>query len=205
VSAERPRRPGDDDQTAPQKTRHDTAHDDTVRNDGGNDEVLRFGPGVPSAPPPDGLAELWRAGREAPRRRRRRLLRGLISASVTAALAVAVLLWLLLRGQGDGLQVTAIRVQTPQQPQGCDATVDVTGILTTNGEAGRITYRWTRSDGHDSGLLHETVAAGKRDVTIHLSWVVRGPGQRRFTATLDLVEPKGTAAKASSAFGYSCR
>ncbi|MBC6457633.1 hypothetical protein [Actinomadura sp. HBU206391] len=167
----------------------------------GPDEVLRFGPGVQ---PTDQLTETWRSGRAQPPRRRRRLVRNLVSWLITAALLVGVLLWLLLRGQASDVEITAIKVQTPKQVQDCNATVDVTGVLTTNGEAGQITYRWVRSDGHDSGLLHETVEAGKRDVTVHLSWAIKGPGERRFTATLELVEPKSTADKASSAFRYSC-
>jgi hypothetical protein len=164
--------------------------------------VFRFGPGVQ---PTDQVVETWRSGRAQPPRRRRRLVRNLISWLVTAALLVAVLVWLLLRGQASDIEVTGIQVQTPERAQTCDANVDVTGVLATNGEAGQITYRWVRSDGHTSGLLHETVEAGKREVTVHLSWAIKGPGDRRFTATLELLEPKSNADKASSGFRYSCR
>ncbi|GAA2109347.1 hypothetical protein [Actinomadura alba] len=186
-------RPGDESAGRP--------GDSSTGRSSGPDELVRFGPGVQ---PTDELIETWRSGRAQPPRRRRRLMRSLIGWLVTAALLVCFLLWLLLRGQGEEVEVTAIKVQTPEQVQTCDATVDVTGVLTTNGEAGRITYRWVRSDGHNSGLLHETVEAGKRDVTVHLSWAIKGTGDRRFTATLELVAPESTADKASSAFGYSC-
>ena len=174
-------------------------------SDGGDDQVVRFGPGIQ---PSDQVAASWREGRTPPPapppRRGRKLLRSLVGTLITAAIAVAVVLWLL-RGQGGDLEVTGIKVQVPQRTQGCDSTVEITGVLTTNGEAGRITYRWIRSDGHDSGVLHESVEKDKHDVTVHLSWLIKGPGARRFTATLELVEPASSAGKASSAFGYSCR
>jgi hypothetical protein len=175
--------------------------DESAGRVSGPDELVRFGPGVQ---PTDQLIETWRSGRAQPPRRRRRLMRSLIGWLVTAALLIGFLFWLLMRRESDEVEVTAIKVQTPGQVQTCDATVDVTGVLTTNGEAGRITYRWVRSDGHNSGLLHETVEAGKRDVTVHLSWAIKGTGERRFTATLELVSPKSTSDKASSAFQYSC-
>jgi hypothetical protein len=189
-----PQRPADD-------AAGRTANDPDDQSSGGPDEIYRFGPGVQ---PTDQVVETWRSGRAQPPRRRRRLVRSLIAWLVTLALLICVLLWLLLRGQRTEMELTGIKVQTPEQVQTCDATVDITGVLTTNGEAGRITYRWIRSDGHNSGLLHETVEAGKRDVTVHLSWAIKGPGERRFTATLELVEPKSTADKASSTFRYSC-
>lgn len=166
---------------------------------------MRFGPGVQPSDKPDRLLTTWRTGRAPRPRRRRRRVRGLISGLITVALLAGVLAWLLLRGQGSGLEVTAIEVRTPQQTQTCNATVNVTGVLTTNGKAGRIAYRWIRSDGNDSGLLYQTVETGRREVTVPMSWTIDGPGQRRFTATLELVEPESGANKASSAFGYSCR
>lgn len=172
------------------------------RDDGVDEVSLRFGPGVP----PDEKSQLvqtWRAGRR-PARRRRGWLSNLISSLITIVIVGGVLWWLLLR-EGPELQVTALRVQTPQGTQRCDTTVEVVGVLATNGERGQITYRWLRSDGNESGVLQANVEQGRREVLIPLHWRVTGPGRLHAVATLELLTPGGSPRSASAAFDYLCR
>jgi hypothetical protein len=152
------------------------------------------------------LTETWRAGKQPQRRRRRRRrgwLRNLISSLVTIAIVGGVLLWLLLRNQGE-LQVTALTVRAPQATQRCDTTVEVTGVATTNGKRGQISYRWLQSDGHESGVLQTNVERGKRKVSLPLRWAITGPGKLHAVATLELLSPGETSRKASAAFDYHC-
>jgi hypothetical protein len=169
---------------------------------GGEQDIsLRFGPGVrPEDTNP--LIEKWRAGRQP--RRRRRWARSLISSLITTAVVGGVVVWLLLRGQDSGLEITAIKVQAPHATQRCDATVDVVGVLTTNGERGEISYRWRRSDGNESGVLSASADKGRREVTVPLHWTVTGQGRLHAVATLELLSP-GDARRASASFDYLCR
>jgi len=112
--------------------------------------------------------------------------------------------WLLLRGQGAGLEITAIKVQAPHATQRCDATVDVVGVLTTNGKRGEISYRWRRSDGNESGVLSASAEKDRREVAVPLHWTVTGQGRLHAVATLELLSP-GDSRRASASFDYLCR
>jgi hypothetical protein len=165
------------------------------------DISLRFGPGVrPEDTNP--VIEKWRAGRQP--RRRRGWTRNLISSLITIAVVAGVMGWLLLRGQGSGLEITAMKVQAPHATQRCDTTVDVVGVLTTNGERGEISYRWRRSDGNESGVLSAGADKGRREVTVPLHWTVTGQGRLHAVATLELLSP-GDIRRASASFEYLCR
>jgi hypothetical protein len=167
------------------------------------DISLRFGPGVqPEDTNP--LMDKWRAGRQPRRRRRRGWARSLISGLITIAVVGGVLVWLLLRGQDAGLEITAIKVQAPHATQRCDAAVDVVGVLTTNGKRGEISYRWRRSDGNESGLLSASTEKGRREVRVPLHWTVTGQGKLHAVATLELLAP-GAGRRASASFDYLCR
>ncbi|MFF0753186.1 hypothetical protein [Streptomyces sp. NPDC004267] len=173
--------------------------------DGAEDDgeiVLRFGPGVPRSEE-EALRALWAAPEPAPvpaRRRRRRA--GLLGAAAALA-AVAVVLWLLLRPTA-GPAVTAVRVTAGPQALTCGGTADVTGVVTTDGHAGPVTYRWLRSDGQRSGVLTRTARAGEDEVAVHLRWTVRGPGLFHGTARLEVLRPGTTPLEAEAAFGYAC-
>jgi hypothetical protein len=168
---------------------------------GEHDISLRFGPGVqPEDTNP--LVEKWRAGRQP--RRRRNWVRNLVSSLVTIAVVGGVLLWLLLRGQSSDLEVTALKVQAPRATQHCDATVNVVGVLTTNGERGQISYRWRRSDGNESGVLSASADKDRREVSVPLHWTVTGQGKLHAVATLELLSP-GDTRRASASFDYLCR
>jgi hypothetical protein len=167
-----------------------------------NDVSLRFGPGVqPDEKSP--LIKTWRAGQRQGRRRRRGWPRNLLSSLVTVVVVVGVVWWLLGR-EGPGLEVTALKVQAPRATQRCDTTVDVVGVLTTNGERGQISYRWLRSDGNESGVLQANVEKGRSEVTVPLHWRITGEGRLHAVATLELISPGDSARRASAAFDYRC-
>lgn len=171
--------------------------------EGGDDSeiLLRFGPGVPLTEE-ESLRALWAAPAPAPTRRRRRRRAGLLG-GVAVLAAVAVVLWLMLRPSA-GPTVTAAEVTTPTRQLSCGQTADVTGVVTTDGRGGPITYRWVRSDGQKSGELTRAARRGEREVTVHLQWTVRGPGLFQGTARLQVLRPTGPPIEAEGTFSYSC-
>ncbi|MFD5633980.1 hypothetical protein ACFWJM_07535 [Streptomyces sp. NPDC127077] len=163
--------------------------------------LLRFGPGIP-LDAQDVLRAQWRTAPAAsgsrPRRRRRRAW-----IATTAFLAVAaVLLWLLLR-PSPAPTVTAVEVRAPAGRLHCGQTADLVGVVTTDGRGGPVTYRWLRSDGHDSGELVRMARRGERRVTVHLRWTVRGPGSFRGTARLRVTHQQRSP-DAKGTFSYTC-
>lgn len=164
--------------------------------DADGDIRLRFGTG-PAAP------RVWQP---TPRRRRSRLapvLSILVSVAVIAGVA-----FYLLQGR-DGLAVTAApRVEAPKGALQCDRKtssrkVRIVAVLTLNGRAGELTYRWTQSDGEPQPPVHVKIGRGEKTREIPLDWTVSGPGRTKLTATFELLEP--TAKKAAGSFTYSCR
>jgi hypothetical protein len=112
---------------------------------------------------------------------------------------VGVLWW----RQRNPLHVSAAEVGTALAArEGCDITVDVVGTVRTNGRAGTFSYRWIRSDGGRSEVLHQSVEAGSQTVAVHLYWTFRGRGTYRATATLEIVGP--TPSQASGVYTYAC-
>ncbi|MFF2367750.1 hypothetical protein ACFVU0_34260 [Streptomyces sp. NPDC058122] len=163
--------------------------------------LLRFGPGIP-LDAQDVLRAQWRtapvASGSRPRRRRRRAW-----IATTAFLAVAaVLLWLLLR-PSPAPTVTAVEVRAPAGRLHCGQTADLVGVVTTDGRGGPVTYRWLRSDGHDSGELVRMARRGERRVTVHLRWTVRGPGSFWGTARLRVAHQQRSP-EAKGTFSYAC-
>ncbi|MER5433257.1 hypothetical protein [Streptomyces sp. NPDC002588] len=184
-------RPGDDT-TVPAPAGGGTLHGDVAGT------VLRFGPGVtatrsyavPTTPVPAAP----------PRRPRRRLRRHTLPVLVLLA-AVLFLLWR--QPPTSGLSVRAVAVTAPQRATGCDRTADVVGVVRTDGRPGELAYRWVRSDGTSSGVLHATVAEGRREVLLHLLWTFRGRGRYAASAELRVLSPDGGAARAG--LRYDCR
>jgi hypothetical protein len=108
-----------------------------------------------------------------------------------------------------GPTVTAAEVQAPTRQLHCGQTADVTGVMTTDGRGGPVTYRWLRSDGHDSGELIHTARRGDRSLTVHLRWTVRGSGRFQGTARLQVLRRSGSDSgsapiEAEGSFRYSC-
>ncbi|GAA3851281.1 hypothetical protein GCM10022403_098470 [Streptomyces coacervatus] len=170
---------------------------------GDGDILLRFGPGIPVAEQ-ESLRALWeRTAAAAPTRRRRS--RAWMGATVVLT-ALAVVVWLLLLRPSAGPTVTAAEVRAPAGQLHCGQTADVIGVLTTDGHGGPVTYRWLRSDGHDSGELVHEAGRGDSRITVHLQWTVRGPGRFRGTARLQVLHQDRTSApiEAEGTVSYSC-
>jgi hypothetical protein len=162
-----------------------------------DDVTLRFGPGVPA-----GVVDTWH-GRAA---RRRPLARRVAGGLLTLALTVltGLVVWWLLRG-GPSVEVTGVTVSAPAGVRDCGATTTVVGVIHTNGGQGRVSYRWRRSDGQNSGVFTDTVSRGRHSIRVPLRWTVRGPGSLHAVATLEVVRPKSADGTASGAFQYECR
>ncbi|MFC7648821.1 hypothetical protein ACFQX6_56595 [Streptosporangium lutulentum] len=180
------------------------------------DVVMRFGPGVPSGHHgrPD-LAgsrdQQWteapaagsRAGRVPARQRRGRT----ILASVILALMVlgGLALWLF-RGSSAPLEVAGVDVVAPKKTQGCDTTVKIVGVLSTNGSAGEVRYQWKRSDRKAPITQTDQVMAGKTSHEVSLEWTVKGEGSFKGTATLQVLSPlpQGRKLQDKATFTYKC-
>ncbi|MER7459242.1 hypothetical protein [Micromonospora sp. NPDC126480] len=158
---------------------------------------IRFGPGVPAAPPP---APSWPAA--APRRRSlwRRVASVLSTLLTLVLMAIAGLyLWQRL----SPLEITDVTVAVPE-PAGtrCDVTVDVVATVTTNGRAGEIRYQWLRSGSAPGTVLTERVGYGQRTARLTLRWSFSGVGSTAETATVNILEP--APAQARAAVAYDC-
>lgn len=151
-----------------------------VRPDRVEGTLLRFGPGV-------NADTMRRVGHFAPpvrvRRRtwRRHALPGLVLLAV-----VAFLLW---HRATPSLGVDDVTVSAASPSPGCDETTDITATVTTNGRAGELTYRWVRSDGTASGILHEDLARDQKQARMHLLWTFQGSGRYAARAELRLLSP----------------
>ncbi len=160
---------------------------------------LRFGPGVPAAPP---AAPAWPAPAPPPRRRSawRRLV-SVLSTLLTLALLAAVGLWIWQRLSPLEIAEVSVAVPRPAGEQ-CDTTVDVVATVRTNGRAGVIQYQWLRSGAAPGALLDERVGRGQRTVELTLRWSFSGVGTTTETATVNVVSP--APAQASTEVVYSC-
>ncbi|MEU8379389.1 hypothetical protein [Streptosporangium sp. NPDC048865] len=181
------------------------------------DVVMRFGPGVPSETT---AAQLWRAGRDqqqtelpsgrlsataAPRARRRRGRTILASAILALMVVAALALWLFWTPAAP-LEVTKVEVGAPKKAQGCDTTVKIAGVLSTNGAGGEIRYQWKRSDRREPITQTDRIASGDTSHEVILEWTVKGEGNFKGTATLTLLSPvpEGEKLQDRATFVYKC-
>ncbi|MEW1779736.1 hypothetical protein [Streptomyces sp. NPDC086777] len=160
--------------------------------------VLRFGPGVTAAVAHRTVQSLP-ATSSAPAPSSGRRLR---KNALPTLLVVAVLVFLAWQRFGQSVAVTQVAVTARPTVLGCDGTADILGLVTTNGRRGTLSYRWVRSDGTESGVLHEVTVAGERHARLHLRWTFQGPGHRAARAELRILSPghRATAAR----FSYDC-
>lgn len=164
-------------------------------------EIMRFGPGVPAviaiAP---GLSAAESA---APPRRLRR--DQALNLALTLALA-AVVVWLL--WPAGALRVRAVTVTATPSVVACEKSADVVATVQSNGNPGRLTYRWTRNDGIGSGTLVQSLARGQHSVKLHLTWAFHGPGTYDARAAVQVLSPgrAGTPGTPSATvnFRYVC-
>jgi hypothetical protein len=145
------------------------------------DEIVRYGPGVPTGSRASLTAEtLRRGGHPSPSRRRVRLHR-LLGSALTVILLAASGVILYLRFHHAPFEVANVEI-AQEAPSGCG--VDVTGLITTNGAAGTISYQWlSRPPRGTPRPLSQTVSAGQDDVyvTVAVQGVGRGTGSEVLT------------------------
>ncbi|MFB8244418.1 hypothetical protein ACFC5X_05100 [Streptomyces sp. NPDC055952] len=154
--------------------------------------VLRFGPGVTAA---------GRTHRTLPALPQRPAPAGRRHA-LPALVVLCVLAFLAWQRLGPPLTVGSVTVTARPSTLGCDGTADVTGLVTTNGRPGTLTYRWVRSDGTSSGVLEEELVRGRKQARLHLRWTFQGKGEREARAELRIISPVSRTAAAG--FTYSC-
>ena len=130
-------------------------------------DQLRFGPGVPAAPP---TAPAWPA---TTKRRRPHRLVSMLSGLLTLALLVVAGLYLWQRLRPLELESATVAVPRPAGNR-CDVTVDVVATVRTNGRAGVIRYQWFRTGAAPGAVLTERVGRGQRTALITLQWTVSG-------------------------------
>ncbi|MFD8820401.1 hypothetical protein ACFV23_55230, partial [Streptomyces sp. NPDC059627] len=70
------------------------------------------------------------------------------------------------------------------------------------GNAGTVDYRWKRSDGTASAVLHQEVGENVRTSEVVLRWSFDGRGTMKATATLEVLSPDPVTA--STSFTYDC-
>ncbi|GAA3843305.1 hypothetical protein ACFS5L_01560 [Streptomyces phyllanthi] len=170
----------------------------------------RFGPGVPGAP---GTADnratgIWQGtlapdgpSGTAPRRRGRPWWRKLWSLLLLVALVVAVVVGLRSCSATEPLRVLDATVSASEVDR-CAKTVVVTGVLETDGHPGTVDYRWKRSDGTTSEVLHQRVGRNVKRSEVVLRWSFDGHGTMKATATLEVLSPDVVTASAD--FTYHC-
>ncbi len=135
-----------------------------------------------------------------PRRRPPRW-RGAVSTLVTLAIAagVGVFLW---ERTHQSLNVSEVSVSPASRPVGCNATVNVTATITTNGKGGPITYEWIRDSTEAGSPATVTDQAGQDTVHVTMEWSFHGTGTARATVELRVLSPN--SAVGQTQFTYSC-
>ncbi|MEW9534343.1 hypothetical protein [Microbispora sp. NPDC049125] len=181
----------------------------------GGDVMMRFGPGVP---PETTAAQIWRSGQgatahttvgqtggPAPKARGRR--KTAWAGTVLLAMLIAlVILWLRQSPAAD-IAVSKVDVKAPKKVVRCDGTAEFVGVVTTNGEAGTISYMWIQSDAKKPlKPVQQRVASGTTSVNLPLHWKVTGPSSFRGTATLRVMSPtpSGKPLQDKASFNYKC-
>ena len=175
------------------------------RPDETGDVSLRFGPGISAADP---IARTWRSGESQQTRRRRRWnwIRSLVSTLISLAIIVGVVAWLLLHNKSTpDFAVTGLDVSVDKAKQTCNANADITGTVTTNGEAGQLVYQWQKSDeATPEPQKQQDIPSGQKTVALHYIWQISGRSTTRtFTATLTILNTPSIQKTAT--FTYTCR
>lgn len=147
--------------------------------------LLRFGPGVNA----DTVRRSTVVTASVPARRRTWRRHAL-----PAVVLLAVVAFLLWHRSEPSVSVEAIAVSATSSTPGCDESADVTAMVTTDGRAGELAYRWVRSDGTSSKVLYEEMTQGQKRAHLHLLWTFQGHGRYRARAELRLLSPVGRTA-----------
>ena len=161
-------------------------------------DVVRYGPGVPASVPASqagpAAERVWRTGRlpEPPRRPRR--LRRLFGSALTVILLAASGVVLYLHFHHAPFRVTGVEI-LKQTKNGC--VDDVTGLITTNGAAGTVSYQWVFRPGQQVPQpLSQSVVGGQHALYVTAVVEGQGHGSASQTATLQLLGPAQRTASA---------
>ena len=161
-------------------------------------DVVRYGPGVPASVPASqagpAAERVWRTGRlpEPPRRPRR--LRRLFGSALTVILLAASGVVLYLHFHHAPFRVTGVEI-LKQTKNGC--VDDVTGLITTNGAAGTVSYQWVFRPGQQAPQpLSQSVVGGQHALYVTAVVEGQGHGSASQTATLQILGPAQRTASA---------
>jgi hypothetical protein len=167
-----------------------------------DDDIVRYGPGVPAAVPgslASRTAETRRRTGRLPRPSRRRVW--LLGSALAVILLAACGIILYLRSQHAPFQVANVEI-AQQTHTRCGA--DVTGLITTNGAAGTISYEWlSRPSRGTPQPLSQTVVAGQDDDYVTVAVPGLGHGRGSEVLTLQVLGPQSKSA--STEVVISCR
>ncbi len=144
----------------------------------------------------------WREPPASGGRKGRRLPLLLIAFGLVAALAAAAGVVYLRSRPPDHLTVNSVEVQPPDKA-GCNSTVDVVGVIHTNGGSGDVRYRWVRNDDQSSQPLVAEIPANQKRTELTLRWTFEGKGTFPAEATLRVLAP--TTKSATGRFTYECK
>lgn len=153
-------------------------------------ELVRYGPGVPAARSGEqaGLpAEwVWRTG-QPPSRMRSRRWRRLAGSALTVVLLAASGVVLYLRFHHPPFQVTGAVISQQTRTR---CAVNVTGLITTNGSAGMVSYQWLVLPGQQPPRpLNQSVPAGQQAVSTTVAVEGSGHGSASRTVMLQVLGP----------------
>jgi hypothetical protein len=161
-------------------------------------DVVRYGPGVPASVPASqagpAAERVWRTGRLPKPPRRPRRLRRLFGSALTVILLAASGVVLYLHFHHAPFRVTGVEI-LKQTKNGC--VDDVTGLITTNGAAGTVSYQWVFRPGQQAPQpLSQSVIGGQH--ALYVTAVVEGQGHggASQTATLQVLGPAQRTASA---------
>ncbi|MEU4090071.1 hypothetical protein [Streptomyces aureus] len=179
--------------TGPEGTKVEDPPAEGVAPDRVEGTLLRFGPGVNA----DTMRRLGAAPVATPVRRRTWRRQAL-----PAVVLLAVLAFLLWHRATPSLGVDDVEVAAQRTSPGCGGTADITATVTTNGRPGELSYRWVRSDGTSSKVLHEDMTLHQKRAKLHLLWTFQGEGRYEARAELHLLSP--VRRTVSTEFTYQC-
>jgi hypothetical protein len=124
-----------------------------------------------------------------------------LGAAAAVAAGAGVTYYIVTRPPGS-LAVNSVEVRPPATA-GCNSTVDVVGVINTNGGSGDVRYRWLRSDGQSSKALVVKIPERRKRTEVTLRWTFEGRGTLDAEATLEVLEPVAKSAKGG--FTYECK
>ena len=163
-------------------------------------EVLRYGPGVPPSQAGVSAEQVWRTGHMPHPARRPVRLRRLASLLVTVILLAAAGVLLFLRFHHPAFQVNAVKIVS-QSTNGC--AVNVTGLISTNGGAGTVSYEWVFSPQQQAPQpLSQSVVSGQH--AAYVTVAVQGQGHGTATQKVTLQLLGSNQGSASTVVKVSC-